>query len=226
MKRYVLWIFLFALFILPEQVNGSACDNRTFSDFRSLVSNINIYNSYRWEDDKPIFDITISNIPDYVYIVDTSTGKKYDYKQHTSQFELVIRGYQPHQRVVFQFYSDYPGCYGQLIDTRNVTLPPYNEYSTDPICAGVENSPLCARWANTPRPYDKFLEKVNEFKNKEQEKLEREAMRTQTKGFWDKMLDFVGEYYIFLVGIVIVIIVIIAIIRKIAMKKNQFDFKV
>jgi len=226
MKKYVWVICAIALFALPTRVSAAMCENRNLSDYKSMATNINTHYTYRWVEDKPVFDVTLSNIPEGTYVIDTSTGLRYTIRQFTGDLELTITDYAPNQTIKYQIIADFPGCYGQQLHVITVKLLEYNEFSADPVCKGAEEYSLCFRWGPMSVSYDKFVEKVEAYKIKKAEKIAQSKFPARQDTLWDTVLKFVGAYYVYLVGAIIFIIIIIAVVKNISAKKNQFDFKV
>lgn len=228
MKRYLTLLSVtILLMILPIKVSAAGlCENKVLSDYKSLASNINIYYTYSMQDGKPVFDITLSNIYEDIYIVDTTRNKTYKYKDFTSDYELILKGYTDNQTVKFQIYTSTKGCYGQLLSTRYVPLPNYNEYAKDKICVGAEEYSLCQKWGAMSLSYDEFVSKVEKYKESKNKPPVEEKEENKILTFLEMIFKFVGNYYVFLVGGIIIIILIIAAIRNVSVRKNQFDFKV
>lgn len=215
---------LIAIFI-PSKVQALSCDNRLIADYRELAGNINIYSTYRMENGEAVFDISIVNVPGGVYVVDSTTGKKYEHRNFTTQNELIISGYKENQRVKIDFYINTTGCFDQILATRYVVLPNYNEFSTDPVCVGAEEYSLCQRWGVVSLSHEDFVSMVNIYKEKKRQNQTVIDLRV-AKTLKDKILDFIGEYYIYLVSGVVVIILILAALKTRATHKNEFNFKV
>ena len=125
----------------------------------------------------------------------------------------------------YQIYTRVAGCYGKMLTTRYVTFPNYNEFSTDEVCIGAEEFSLCQRWGAVAVDYDTFVAEVNAYKNKKAIEKNKIVFNNE-KTFWEKVFIFVGNYYVYLVSLVVIIILFISALKKIFVKKNQFDFKV
>lgn len=228
MKRYLIFLSIMLLLsLIPNKVlAANLCENKVLSDYRSLASNINITYTYKVENGKPLFDVIISNIYDDIYIVDTIKNKTYTYKNFTSETEIVLKGYSDGQTIKYQIYTSATGCYGQLLATRYVTFPKYNEYSTDAVCKGAEEYSLCQRWGTISGTYEDFVSNVNKYKESKNKVKYEEPKPVKAKTLMELIFSFVGKYYVFLVAGVIIIILIVAAIRNVSLRKNQFDFKV
>lgn len=227
MKKYYIYIStVFALLMMPIRIYATnLCDYGLLSDYRSLAKNINVTYSYKMEDDKPVFEVTISNLYEDMYVVDTLTNATYDKSDFTSDNEIIISGYQENSKISYQIYTRVAGCYGKMLTTRYVTFPNYNEFSTDEVCVGAEEFSLCQRWGAVAVDYDTFVAEVKAYKTKKANKNNKIIFNDE-KTFWEKVFIFVGNYYVYLVSLVIIIILFISVLKKIFVKKNEFDFKV
>lgn len=227
MKRYFVYVItIFALLMLPIRVSATnLCDYGLLADYRSLAKNINVTYSYKLEDGQPIFEVTISNLYEDMYIVDTLTNATYDKSDFTSENEIIISGYRDNSKISYQIYTRVAGCYGKMLTTRYVTFPNYNEFSTDEVCIGAEEFSLCQRWGAVAVDYDTFVAEVKAYKNKKAIEKNKIVFSNE-KTFWEKVFIFVGNYYVYLVSLVVIIILFISALKKIFVKKNQFDFKV
>lgn len=225
-RQYIYLLIFFTILFTPKTINAASnCDYKNLSDYRSLAGNINVTYSYRMEEGKPVFDVTISNIYDDMYIIDTYQNKQYTKKDFTSDNELIIKGYPDDLTLRYQVYGYIFGCPNQQLITKYVTLPNYNEFSTDKACVGAEEYSLCQRWGAVSVDYEEFLSKVQAYKERKKAQ-NNPIIFDDEKTFWDYVFTFVGNYYVYLVSLVIIIILLTAAIKKTFIKKNEFDFKV
>lgn len=227
MKKYYIYIFLiFVVVFLPKNVNAvGLCDNRSMAGYRELAGNIRVYTDYRIVQNQAFFDITITNIPRDVYIVDTSSNKTYQFENFTTYSELIIKDYRENQRITFDVYVNTGGCYGQKLTTIYANLPNYNEYSSEEVCQGAEEFSLCQKWGNVSHGYNDFITQVNEYKIKKKQNTTNPYVPKEP-GVKDKILEFIGDYYIFLIGGIALIVLLLMGLKTWASNKNEFDFKV
>ena len=141
-------LFTIAFFILFN-VNCSAlsyggCDSSTISVLKKLVNNINISYSYEIVDNNAFFDITLNNIPNNVYLVDSINQKKYVYSD-TENGELTINGYKNINEGKYIFYVNNGICDGIKLGTKYYKLPIYNTRRNSGLCADIPNYSLCKR---------------------------------------------------------------------------------
>lgn len=230
MKKYILYIVVaISLFVLPK--NGvvqaaGVCDNKTIVDYREMLSNVKVYSDYHIENNQAYFDITITNIPFNVYVEDTNNNKIYKYENFTSQHELIIKNYGENQKLSYRFYIDTPGCYGELLGSRAITLPNYNENSTDPLCVGIEEFSLCRRWNAAYTSYSDFEKRTSEYRKQKGLSAIKEKPKQKQESLKNRIISFVGDYYIYLVAAVAVVVLILIALKTKAEEKSEFDFKV
>jgi len=223
MKRYVKFICFLVLLLIPIQID--ACTNSDLSIQRELTNNINTLIEYDIVNDRPVFAITITNIPRDMRIVDLSTGQEYAGGNFAEHNELTIKGYSPGQTIRFEVFG-YASCVGTVIVPISVIIRPFNPFSLDPICKNAREFNMCSRWEPVSVSRDVFVKRVEEFIDRRDERLAREELKPLELNSWEKALAFIGSNYIAIVIVVIVLVIMVAVIQKIAMKKNQFDFKI
>ena len=218
-----IWLFILML-ILPVSVFARAntkCDYSLVSKLKKYASNVNIIYDYKIENNEAIFTVTINNLVPEIYILDEVTGTSY-YYDNTNNGELVIPGIKNVKKLKYKVLSRNGECANELLLTHYITLPVYNKFSTDPLCEGIENYKLCYTFLDTDITYEEFKKKVEAYKNKEEEKPDEEKVKTTKKSDWDKFLDFMLKYGVYIVALLAILITFISVRRS---RKNQFDFK-
>lgn len=230
MKKNLICIAIaLVLFFIPHQQKVNAvnvCPNRTLVDYRELLKNVKIYTDYRIVDGKALFDVTITNIPYSVYIEDVSTGITYQYENFTTQNELIIKNYEENQKINYRFYTKTDLCYGKVLGTRTVILPNYNENSTDSLCAGIQEFSFCQKWGGLSASRDELEKKTEEYREKKQNQGSTGKPKTNRENIKNKVIEFIVDYYLYLVATVAVIVLILVAIKVKATEKNELDFKV
>lgn len=225
MKNKILFVFVFIFMLtLPISVFAKAktgCDYSLVSRLKQYASNVNIIYDYRIIDNEAYFDVTINNIIPEIFIFDEITGKSYYYNS-TNNGELVIKDYKDISKLKYKINSNNTECNGQLLFTQYINLPIYNKYSSDPLCQGIEEYSLCHTFLQTNITYEEFVEKVTAYKNKKDKEPEDDKNKILEKTSWDKFLDFMLSYGLYIVAL---LAVLVAFVSRKRSKKNQFDFK-
>lgn len=231
MRKYLIYIVIaLAIFIAPIKGNVNAeglCENRTIVDYRELLKNVRIYSDYRMVGGKALFDVTITNIPYKVYIEDVTNNKIYKYENFTTQNELIIKNYSDNQKITYRFYTEASGCYGEVLGSRIVTLPNYNENATDPLCEGIEEFSLCQKWGGgIAVSYSELEKRTNEYREKKGLAQGNKKNPPSSESLKNKIISFIGNYYIYLVAAVAIIVLVLIAVKIKAEEKSEFDFKV
>lgn len=199
MRQLGLWLVCLFLFITP--VNAFYCRYEDLSYYKKLASNINVSYDYEETDNNIIFTVVITNLQPNYYIVDVSTGIRYNY---TGQ-DILISGYRSGQSIQYTVYTTHTNCEDQILNTIRLTLPTYNAFYKDAVCEGVSDYSLCNRWSSHGLDYYAFTRKVNQYKaslNEKEMPNEKEEIPDNSIVQW--IIRFVGEYYyIFLVIIIV-----------------------
>ena len=218
-----IWLFILLL-VFPLSVFARAktgCDYTLLSKLKKYTSNVSIIYDYKIENNEAYFNVTISNLVPEIYVLDEVSGTRY-YYDSTNNGELVISNIKDVKKIKIKILSNNSECNDELLLTHYVTLPVYNKYSTDPLCDGLEDYKLCYTFLDTDISYDEFKQKIEEYKKEKPAEKEEEKKKITEKSNWDKFLDFMVKYGIYIVAVIAILITILSIRRS---RKNQFDFK-
>lgn len=217
-KKLIFTLIIFAIGI--KNINAlsyGGCEYSLISRLKSYVSNINTFYDYHITDGDAYFDVTISNIPNGVYMVDENTDIRY---YNFNNGEIVIRNYND-QSVKYSFHPNNSNCSNVTLGSKYVTFPIYNIYYGNELCKDIPNFSLCKKWVNKVYGTDEFERLVNEYKESLENIDESEQNVEYEKSLFDKIIDFyVKYYYILLIGIIVVCGLIIIISRH--RQKNKF----
>jgi len=212
MKKIVLLLIMF--FVFSKNVNAS-CDYSQMARLKKIASNVNISYDYIITDNKPSFNITISNLTDDVYFHDLSRNKKY-YKK-----EFTLSGFKDGTTYKFYIKSNVKECKDTILLTKFVDLPQYNIYYGDLVCKGIEDYDLCQRWGKFKKlSYDDYIKAINAYK-KSLIKDEEIVIPKEKEPIINKIISiFINYYHVFLISIIIICLSIIMYLSK----KDKFDF--
>lgn len=224
MKKKVL-IFL-AILLLPITVfakSKTSCDYTLNSKLKQYASNINIVYDYAISDNTAYFSVTINNLTSDMYVIDKTTEARYDYKD-TNNGELIIPGYSNVEKLKYEIYSANAACKDVLLISQYISLPVYNKYSSDPLCDGVTDFPLCYRFLKINMTYDEFKYHVTKYKNKKPEEIQKKEKKKNVlnETLWDQIVEFMLHYGVIIVAVIAILLTIISIRKS---RKNRFDFK-
>jgi len=195
---------------------NASCSYTRIANLKKMASNVNITYTYEVVDNKAIFEITVANLLDGIYFYDSFNDKKY-----TQKGEITIPNFEGGKKYRFFIKSDDRECKDEVLLTKYLTLPKYNEFYGDPLCEGIENYALCQKWgtfsASTYKEYKSQIEKYKASIKKE----EKEEILEEKTTFTDRVIKFIRNYYIFIFGGII--IVGLSLIYYLS-RKNRFNF--
>ena len=221
MKKKIFLVIMLMIFIECncKALSYGGCSYSEISKLKSYVSNINMHYDYYISNNRAYFNLTISNIGDNIYFVDSYTGKTYNYSD-TNDGEITIYNYDNFKGSI-NFYSSLETCYGIKLGTKYYKFPQYNIYYEDPLCLENRNFSLCQKWRNVTDSYSGFKRKIEEYnKNMDTESLEEEKKVQYQKTILDRFVAFYTKYYYILLSVIILICVVIMVISS---RKNRFD---
>lgn len=207
MKKLFLILGLFLTFF--PIVKAYPCSKEQTSRYEKLARQIQATYDYRETNDGIVFDITFHNVHSELYIADYDTFD-YHVKYIADNGIILAEGYLPSDNYTFKVLNVKSRCNTQIIRNISITLPYYNSYSTDPLCKGISEFSLCQKWVNFGNLTEKEFKKSVEEYRKEKEKVGLTDRFLEEKTAWDKIRDFVAEYYIYIVIFIVLIATIAA----------------
>lgn len=214
-KKSMYLIFLISLLIFIPKVKAT-CSYSRLSDLKKLASNVNVTYTYTINDNKATFDIKFANLTNDIYLYDSLNDKKYN-----QVGEIVLKNYSDGIKYRFFIKSNDNDCKDEVLMTKYVTLPKYNIYYGNSLCEGIEDYALCQRWGSfSVNNYEEYETQIKKYKSslvKKESNIENKEEET----FFDKVTDFLYDYYIFILsGIIIIGLIIIYYLYK----KDKFNF--
>lgn len=212
MKKVIV-IFFLTLLIPITSVSGYYCKYSEIAKYKGLAANISTAYSYQEKDNNVTFSITLVNLNEELYIVDTSSNKRYDYKMD----EITISDYKPGQTIKYNVYATNENCSSDLLYTIRVNLPDYNPYYSDPLCEGLENYIYCKKWYKHNLSYKAFKDKVETYRKSLNRNItiEEEIESSDENILLKLIIDlWINYYYIILLVIIIVCSIVIYNINK------------
>lgn len=224
MKKKI-FIIITTLLIFMPQVKAE-CDNDRLNEIKNLAKNIEITyeldteldkeknyseNDYGDEVQEGNMKVIITGLSYGLQLKDETTHRTFYYFQ--AEDGTIILNKEINGSRTFKVYSN--EC-EKNVRTISVKIPRYNEYSTDPLCEGIDASELkiCGTWYEKEVDYDTFKKDVESYKQRLAE--EQRLKELEDKNILKKVVTFFEKYYLyFIIGAVVLIAVtIIIIIRR------------
>lgn len=191
-------IFFLLLFSLSFKVNAYYCDYEYYNGLQKKALNVNIMTDYEIIDDKAFFTITIYNMKEDQYIINTKNNARYNYNS-TGLVEIQVN--QP-GIYSFEVYSNDNYCNKNYLNKLVAEIPTYNKYYKDKLCTGIESFKYCQRWFSTPITYEEFKKGIIEYKNRFEEEI---IVEEEYKSIGDYILEFYLKYWYILLPSIIVV---------------------
>lgn len=225
MKKKIFAII--TIFLFMPQVSAT-CDENKLKELKELAKNIEITTGLASEDEEyvPNRDYTVNDYGETVpqgstQIIISGMSKEFNIVDETYERTFIYDDFKDNALILnnelhgyrtFKVYS--PEC-NQEIRSIYVKVPRYNEYSTDPLCEGIDGKDLaiCGTWYDKEVDYETFKSMVEDYKkmlaNNEKENKEENT-------FINKIVTFVKEYYLYIIGgiVLITVVSVIIIIRR------------
>lgn len=226
--KYIIFVFItlfFNIFYVEAQ-----CTDDEISKLNKNVNEIKITYKYlgKIEEEDGIlnnqYEVVVKNIIDDLYIslynnsvvLEPSDGKIVStFNNGTWKFNV------------------YSKKCDKLIDTINVFIPKFNDYSLDPLCEGIdgEDFPLCGKYYEYDVSYNSFKERVEHYRgthNIDNNINNDNAIKKENVNFKyiiDSIVDFIIKYklYVFVSLIIIIILIVIVIIIKKKRKRGVLE---
>ena len=177
MRKYVL-VTLILLSFFPFFITAKTCDWADISEEKNLAREINWSYEYYFSGGDIYFDITATNILEDLYVKDLKTQKVYSTKEFT------IKKVLNNQKLTFEIYSK--NC-GELIATKEMSLPAYNKYYGTEYCQGISEFSYCRKWGIVSMVTNEEVlkNKTEEYrKDLETDDIEPQKYETNITGFY------------------------------------------
>ena len=214
MRRMIYFIVtLFALFYIDNAF--ALCTNNEKSLYKKITSNINISYDYHVVNNKPLFDITLSNVFN-VYMEDEN-GNRHDPDANN---QIILTGKLSGKSYKYTFYGG-PTCTGQKISILYAQTPTYNKYYNLEVCDDAREYKLCQKWVSHGLSREDFVINVQNYK-KERDSKPEEPVKSKFS-----VLSFILSlftniwFYVVLIPIIIFIVIKIVKAKK---DKQKFGF--
>src|SRR5574344_2180907 len=127
MNRKILCIIFAIMMMFPICVKASSCGYNEQARLRKVSTNVVPSYTYTENGDDVSFTVTLTNLNSDLYIVDNTSGIRYDYNGNS---EISISGYKPGANIRYTIYTTKTDCFDAItyLTIKYVNLPYYNKY--------------------------------------------------------------------------------------------------
>lgn len=206
MNKYkYLLITTFLSFILLPNITYADCTEEEIAHFKEIEDEYKI--TYEFNQETKSYTIKYK-VPE---------PDMYDYISYIDE-DADCRDLNENE---FECYNIYPGEYdieivgqtetcGRIFKAITIKLAEYNNYSSDPLCKGIEEFVLCQPTYDKVITYEEFVSRVNVYKKtKANKKKEENKEKEIIKPILDYIEDNLFQIIVIIIFITIVIITII-----------------
>lgn len=201
----LMFVFCFSLFGFNLSVDALMCDKEEIDNLKELAS----YVEYDYEvvvGEEGIYNlyyVYVRGLNEQLYIVD-GDGNEYYYNQiENGVLELILSS----GNNVLKVYST--RCRDILLKKFSFNLPKFNVYSLRKECKELEeyNLDVCDSNYQAEINDEYFYKVVNSYLNDDNDNDDNES-------FINKVVDFLSNYYLFILGgVVLLVVIIVAFLR-------------
>lgn len=202
-------------FLLPGKIYA-LCDNSELAGLKELASNINVSYKYKIQNSDATFDISLDNVFSKMFLQDKN-GNRYYSNLTDNNNQIVFYNYPDDTSYSFDIYANGGECNGRYLHTVYANTPKYNPFYTFSICDNAKEYKLCQRWTKHSLSSSEFKKNVENYIAERDKIVEIEKDETAIS----YILDFVRNYYMYIIVGIVLIIVIVKFIRY---KKDSFGF--
>jgi len=195
-KKYcTLFLIVFLLLLFPKTIKAY-CSDQNIIRLTNMAKNIKISYSYSEKNDSVRFNIILINLNKELIVVDAGDSKNYN-----QTGEITLKGYYQSSNNKYYIYAKDKSCTEDLLYTKYIKLPIYNEYYNDSICKGIENTSYCQKFTNKRYEYDEIDKYINSLKIDDK----KDIKKLDNKSIFSSISSLYSKYYYFILPILITI---------------------
>ncbi|MDO5568553.1 MAG: hypothetical protein Q4G04_00370 [bacterium] len=227
MKNKINYILLTTiLFFITIPVKANYCTTEEKTRLNNLANQVTItyehaplYEEEIDETDNGNFNVIVSGLTPDVY-VETNTSPFAIFRYTDKNQGTVTQSNFQGGSYTFKVISDSNCIYE--IKTLALSIPKYNYYSEDVRCEGIDTTKftLCDPWYQFTISEEQFSTRLAEYQNSSNSSNQGAALVIEEAG--NSILDFILNYYVYIIGIVIIAIGIIVYFKN---NKKESDKK-
>jgi len=221
-KRYIaLALMLLLINLNSNGVYANSCKMDIIKEFANVENSYKV--SYRYNIEKQ----------SYTLILNYHKDKNFEYKiydkediecEQINKTTKECHNFQP-GKYGYEIYGENENCL-QVVKVLEVEIKKLSNYSTDPICNGIEEFVLCQEDYYKEIDYETFISRANTYKRtkqKKQQKEEIEKQQNQNKKQQAKIKIYIEENLsqIIITGVFIILVIITIIVTIRTEKKSR-----
>ena len=220
MKILITLLLLFS----PFTIEAATCTKKQVSNYEKLADQIQTTFDYVENNNEFYFNVTFHNVHNELYLINSVDFEKLITYQNDKDGILMASKLEQGKTYTFQVLNKDTKCSTKVIDKITVVVPNYNAYYKDPLCQGIEEFEWCQKWVNVSGvSYESFKASALNYKQQKENSNINTENPDETTNIFEKIRNFIGQYYLYIVGVLVVIATIVVIIIS-KRKDKKFKF--
>lgn len=208
MKKYLAFflILLFPIFA------DAQCSSERLIELNKIANNINLSYTYEVKDMDALFQITVSNLTEDVYLYSEDENITVSGKGEKIIDQKIPSG----KSLIFVVYSNDASCKGEALSSKYLNLPHYNYYSEYGYCKVYPEHKYCQKWFDpSTLSRTEFDKEMYSYMNKKAEK-EQSSKEEKEKTKLDKIIEIWNENRIIIISafVLIISLTVVLIVKK------------
>ena len=218
MKKYKYLLLSLLISLLIPSTIYAECTEEDLQDFKEKEKEFTI--KYEFDKETKMYTITM-NYPDSEKYVYGSNDKDFI----SSKCEVIDKKTVKCEQVkpneyTFAIIGKSESC-KDVLKNITISLPQYNNYSEDPLCAGLEEFYLCQPTYDKVVDYDTFVSRVKLYKEKQEAKKKNVVQKEETPEE-SKIAKYIKDNLIQIIVLtVFVIMIVITIVLTVKAAKQS-----
>lgn len=211
------YLTVLSLFILFPSIIYADCTDEEVKHFKEIEKDYKV--TYEFNKDTKDYKVTFyspePDMYDYYWFSESLDSKCKVIDDKTIDCNNVIP-----DTYEIEIIGVTDSCYDTL-KKSNLKLPKYNNYSSDPLCEGIEEFVLCSPTYDKNIDYDTFVSRVNTYKKNLNNQKEPDEINTNQNE--NKLLEYIEDnlFQIIIITVFIIMLVITIILTAKSIRKSR-----
>lgn len=210
-KKYITFSVLLSLLCM-NNVYAENCNMEIIQDFQGIQDIYKINYRYNVENESYTIILKYSTNPTYEYkIYDKDRKEIKDLECNNINSTTKECHYFKPGTYKYDIYGENNTC-RQTVKIGDIQIKELKNYSTDPLCKGIEEFVLCQKDYYKDLDYETFVSRVNIYKKTKQEKIEKENIQRQEEqknAKKNQIKEYIEENLVQIIIIVVFVILLI-----------------
>ena len=208
-KKYITLTLMLSLLCMNKTY--ASCTQEEINEFKKVEDEYKI--TYEFNKDTKEYNVTFKGIDivNYQYHFDTTLNLK---KYISSTNKSVTFGNVKPGKYTMKIFGNTKEC-DELLKTINLNLAPYNKYSEDSLCEGIEEFVLCQPTYDKEIDRETFESRINTYKRTKNKNQKTPEIKQEENEILVRVKENLVQIIIILIFIILIVITAIVTIKSI-----------